>query len=1820
MLGPLCRLARGLARTLPIASSLFVASCAAPAPGDDPAPAPAVGVVPGRGEVVPGRWEVAISVPASAAAAVEVRSGAHALSFSLQGAAKIAFQQHERGWLAAGAAPGGGDVRLERRNGGVEDWVTIPSAQRAPDALRYDVDLGRDAAGLRAVGGVVELLDARGAPRLRVGPAAVVDAAGTTRSASLDVEGCAADRSAAPPWGRPVTAPGATRCTVVVRWDARDLRYPLAVDPPWTATSTLAVLRQAHTATLLNSGRVLVVGSAVSDVSELYDPATRTWAVSGSMSEVRRLHVAALLPNGRVLVAGGLSASASATAELYDPGTGMFAPTGAMGTARYSAAAASLTDGRVLVTGGIGADVLTSCEVYDPVGGTFSPTAPMALERSKHTATALADGRVLVLGRWGQFQPELWSPLTGTWSPTAPASLGLQDHTATRLADGRVLVAGGRPGGGLSTTDASTLYDPVANSWTSTPAFPGPISKRRGHAAALLPDGRAVLVGGVCDDQCKPGTGYADHGDGLFWTPGGATGTWTKTSGVTSAQRTDATATTLDSGNVLLVSYDTSEELCLADGCACNTASECYSGNCVDGVCCDGACAGTCNACSAALKKQGDDGTCGPIAPGVDPQNECAASSAETCGLDGACDGAGACRLFAPGTVCAAGSCIDEGNEVRADTCDGNGNCVDQGSGRCTAGYLCTSGACAQSCVQTGQCADGYECIGGGCIKRPNGAACDGPVQCASGHCADGVCCDGACQGQCESCAEPDSLGSCAPVAGEPRGEREACAPGEAPCQATCNGVDPQACALPGAEVSCGFGRVCDGAGACIQPGALCSPDGLSSVDPAGQETSCAPYRCDPSTGTCATSCTSAAQCVDSAFCDAKQCQTGDGGAADDGGCSTSSGRAPGSTAALGLSLLLVVLARVRRRARGAALLLLGAAACSAGDAGEGPDPAGPEAEGAHADLVHAGGDQPAVAAVDDAAHASQRLRIAAPARADGALEVAHEASGVGVVVHLVGAVPAAAEHLDGGVRYRDAAPGGGDVRLRIEPDGVEDFVSVPHPGALTELRYRFAPRAAGLRRVGGSLELLDHGGVPRVRVPRPYVLDAAGARAAATLEVEGCAVDRDPRSPVGRAPIALGADTCTLVVRWPAGLAHPIEVDPAWTTTSGPGSLTGHDTALLADGRLLIAGSFDDAKLYDGGVFVAAADMGTPRTFPTATRLADGRVLVAGGDTATTEIYDPIAGTWAAAATMAASRQYHTAVRLEDGSVLVTGGDSGGTSERYLPASDQWVAAGAVGGARFGHTTTLLADGRVLLVGGSSTPALAMSTRIFSLAAGWVEGPTSQEPRTLHVAARLPSGEVLIAGGDDVINGPGALSSVERFDPVSESLVPGAPMPQPWRGAAWVSFASESKVYLVGGRNPGFTADTVIYDAASGSWTAGAPMNRSRYQHTADLLPTGQVLVIGGSMSPETFPPCELECVDLGCSCTASTCLVGTCVDGVCCDTDCTGACVACSAAKKGVGADGTCGPIADGADPDDDCALSSVETCGTLGFCDGMGACRLYAAGTECAPAECLSESLLAPASSCDGGGQCVTPGPIACQAGAACGDGGCSAICDGNDDCAPGFVCSEGLCVQKAPGDPCTTASECATGVCADGVCCDAPCTGQCESCNAPGTPGICVQAKGAPIGKEACAGTGTCQGVCDDDRAACTFPSGSCGPASTCSNGVCVQTAPVCSDDGSSSVSPAGGTTPCTPYRCDPVPGVCLVACTLSAQCGDAYACVDGQCIDAGGSGGDAEPPADDGCSCRAAAPRSPRGAAAPLLLGLALFLLSVRARKRLQPRA
>src|SRR5208282_5045903 len=96
----------------------------------------------------------------------------------------------------------------------------------------------------------------------------------------------------------------------------------------WINTSSMSTGRQAHTATLLTNGQVVVAGGYNNGSylanAELYDPARGSWTTINPMNCARCLHTATLLPNGKVLAAAGQGYAASflASAEIYDPPSG----------------------------------------------------------------------------------------------------------------------------------------------------------------------------------------------------------------------------------------------------------------------------------------------------------------------------------------------------------------------------------------------------------------------------------------------------------------------------------------------------------------------------------------------------------------------------------------------------------------------------------------------------------------------------------------------------------------------------------------------------------------------------------------------------------------------------------------------------------------------------------------------------------------------------------------------------------------------------------------------------------------------------------------------------------------------------------------------------------------------------------------------------------------------------------------------------------------------------------------------------------------------------------------------------------------------------------------------------------------------------------------------------------------------------------------------------------------------------------------------------------------------------------------------------------
>jgi len=209
---------------------------------------------------------------------------------------------------------------------------------------------------------------------------------------------------------------------------------------------------------------------------------------------------------------------------------------------------------------------------------------------------------------------------------------------------------------------------------------------------------------------------------------------------------------------------------------------------------------------------------------------------------------------------------------------------------------------------------------------------------------------------------------------------------------------------------------------------------------------------------------------------------------------------------------------------------------------------------------------------------------------------------------------------------------------------------------------------------------------------------------------------------------------------------------DPATRTFTSTGGLAtdrfGQDAVRLSDGRVLVVGGthwfvrhpttkLASAEIYDpatGRFHETAAPMHFPRDRPTATLLAGGTVLVAGGQNESgepeqAEIFDPKTETFALLpARMVAPRMAHAAARLPSGSVLLAGGWSvslaatTGSAERYDPAARTFTALPTLPQGAHDQALLVFPSGLVLVAGGKQ----AGGGDETSLATGytWQAGP----------------------------------------------------------------------------------------------------------------------------------------------------------------------------------------------------------------------------------------------------------------------------------------------------------------------------------------------------------------------------------------------------------------------------------------------------------------------------------------------------------------
>jgi hypothetical protein len=256
---------------------------------------------------------------------------------------------------------------------------------------------------------------------------------------------------------------------------------------------------------------------------------------------------------------------------------------------------------------------------------------------------------------------------------------------------------------------------------------------------------------------------------------------------------------------------------------------------------------------------------------------------------------------------------------------------------------------------------------------------------------------------------------------------------------------------------------------------------------------------------------------------------------------------------------------------------------------------------------------------------------------------------------------------------------------------------------------------------------------------------------------------------------------------------------------------------------------------------WTVASSMQSERHYHSQSTLADGRVLVCGGQAAdssvlaSTEIFDPDTNTWTTAAPMPQAQALHSQSTLADGRVLVC---YVGSACIYDPATNAWAATPSSEGDLYGgHSQSTLHDGRAFAC------LKDISTIYNPHTITWMAAAPMRKARQFHSQSTLADGRVLVCGGQI---GMGDTADAEIYNPDTNTWATAAPMPQS------LSFHSQSTLadgrVLVCGEG---TAN--IYDPVTNTWTAAPQLPQSGFSigHSQSTLADGRVLVCGGHSNP---------------------------------------------------------------------------------------------------------------------------------------------------------------------------------------------------------------------------------------------------------------------------------------------------------------------------------------------------------------------------------
>ncbi len=418
------------------------------------------------------------------------------------------------------------------------------------------------------------------------------------------------------------------------------------------------------------------------------------------------------------------------------------------------------------------------------------------------------------------------------------------------------------------------------------------------------------------------------------------------------------------------------------------------------------------------------------------------------------------------------------------------------------------------------------------------------------------------------------------------------------------------------------------------------------------------------------------------------------------------------------------------------------------------------------------------------------------------------------------------------------------------------------------------------------------------------------------------------------------------------------------------------------------------------------------------------------------------------------------------------------------------WTPAGSLATGRMEHVAVRLPSGKVLVAGGVAGTTVLSDAELYDPATNtWSAAGAMSTVRRAASAVLLSTGKVLVAGGHASLSYPFTdLTSADLYDPATGTWSAAAPLNVGRAAAAMVTLPSGKVLFAAGYYNN----SAEIYDPAANTFTTVAALSSPRWSPTGSLLPSGKVLVTGG-VDGSGYTQSVTELYDPA---------TNTWSPGAAMAKQRSRHAAATLPSGKILVAGGNPGAVylsdAEVYDPSTDgwttLAPMALGRSGLALATLPSGHVLAVGGNFSSSTAEVFDPSAAAWRVVTGDGATRLDPTVTLLPSGLALVAGGSSGG-------------STFLFGELALGAACTQNGECVSAHCVDGVCCSTACAGTCSACDVTGAKGTCTTVAGAPHGSRSCAPYDVCAGgACATSCATTT----DCAADFFCSSGKCVPT--------------------------------------------------------------------------------------------------------------